>query len=986
MSYNSTNYGNQRLVFDFHQEARAKGFNEVFCDILPYGIYTGGQLKKVNDNLIQVAPVSVIIRSNENDKVALKVITTEVQEIPVNYIKPYIILRFGWANTDNTFMDMKSVSWSTDPAETDENKLWPLDIILGKVQFVKGNDDNYVVNPDRPFDLSKRTDVFLKEAEGIYSQLRVSTSETNKKRVYVAGGQVITSKGRFIISGGDFPSFDIPDTDTQARTDLVVVDSLGKVQLIQGTPSVNFPAPAPKYGTFKILAEIRREANRKDICGSDIVQVFDASRLGTLEAEDFPLSDVENFLPTDAKNIEAAFNYLFHHNHLISPDDASVLEKVLRKHIKFGVSDPDDVYAANLPVKDNEGLFSSENVESVLTEIAGAGRTTETIKGIADCIHSLIYEGSCSISNNATSHPIFFCKVKPYTASVINLKVIGPAGFMGAINFEIAIGSKEELSKASITVLSTSIPTFFSNSDIYLATDIAGTQEDFVFVGVSVITTGEYDFGIQALSSEKDSISNAAYSISLNNIPHVRFKVSDGYLAGQPTLKPIRELNAFRQWSPLFQYKGNDPVFLDGSAYFANPVNVPNEGESPISHPSKWIQLARADSGALDITEGAKTPQLFDRPGIIISNTTALKLRQAHQDQGVQYPSLESRVYHFDDDLLDQDQKHSLETSITHSLATNAISPHFVNEDSLAENLLTSLKPAITKKPFKETPSFYFGSYQAVIEMPITSDNNVLDYWFKIVNGRDLRLFDIILSTGERIELFVGLEEAFFNDNTEAGTVNNFLYNTNVLLPGTVPYNERYTDDDLAIVQSHQDNTTTKDLKTLIAPKPNSWNHISLCIKSNAFHIFLNGKQESISRITSGFGKKSSTIIINPDKVPIGLDEMLVDFNHSIDFSRFIKATDMMTSKGLSWAYHEWEDGWLTIYGDDETRIDSNLAMYLFPIGSVMTQASLNGKYNESQTPWGRFHNFSKDQFILQGEVAPVGGNGQKTRFWQRVR
>jgi hypothetical protein len=388
MSQNATNYGNQHLVFDFHQEARAKGFNDAFCDILPYGIYTGGGLTRLNENLIQVDKMNVIIRSNEEDQVALKITTTETQEIVVEHTKPYIILRFGWAETDNNFMDMQAVGWSTDPLEVDEDKLWPLDIILGKAQFIE-NSGIFIIDPNNPFDLSRRKDVFLKEAESIYSQFRVSESEVNPKKVYVSGGRVNTSKGRFIISGGDYPSENIPDTAAQSRTDLIIVDTTGQVELVLGVPSASSPAPAPKYGTYRVCAEIRRGPNRNDIKGSDIVQLFDPSRQGQWLAEDFPLTDGEGYLPANSKNIEAAFNYIFHHSYLMSPDDSSVLAKVLRKHINFGTSDPDGVYAGSVPVKDSAGLFAEANVETVLAEIAGSGRTTETLKNLADAIEAL---------------------------------------------------------------------------------------------------------------------------------------------------------------------------------------------------------------------------------------------------------------------------------------------------------------------------------------------------------------------------------------------------------------------------------------------------------------------------------------------------------------------------------------------------------------------------------------------------------------------
>jgi hypothetical protein len=391
MSQNNVNYGNQVLVFSFHQEARSKGFNQGFCDILPYGVYTGGVLTRLNDNLIQIGETTTIIRSNEEDKVALRIETTEAQELIVDHTKPYVILRFGWVDSDNNFMDMRIVGWSTDPFEVDENKLWPLDIVLGKVQFIESSVESgkFIVDPVNPFDLSRRKDVFLKETESVYSQFRVSASEVYPRRVYVSGGQVNTSKGRFVVVGGEYPVSDIPDTTTKARTDLIVVDASGQIKLIQGTPSTLFPAPAPKYGTYKVCAEIRRGPNRSNVLGSDIIQLTDTSRRGQWLAEDFPLVDTEDYLPKNSKNIEAAFEYVFRHSYVMSPDDSSVLAKVLRKHINFETTDPDGVYAGSVPVKDTKELFTGTDVESVLAEIAGSGRTTETLKNLADAIEIL---------------------------------------------------------------------------------------------------------------------------------------------------------------------------------------------------------------------------------------------------------------------------------------------------------------------------------------------------------------------------------------------------------------------------------------------------------------------------------------------------------------------------------------------------------------------------------------------------------------------
>jgi hypothetical protein len=620
-------------------------------------------------------------------------------------------------------------------------------------------------------------------------------------------------------------------------------------------------------------------------------------------------------------------------------------------------------------------------------------------------VDTLIYgKYSQTITNVSTDRPIFFCKVKPNTSTIINLKVTGP-NFQGAINLAVTVGLKTELSKAAMSVLATSIPAFFSGSTVYLATSVDGLLEDYVFIGFSVPATGTFTVGMQAVSSERNGISVVAYSVPLTTVPNIQFKVSDGYLAGYPTIKPIRALDAFRQWSAVYQYAAEDPVFFHGSAYFANPAMVPGIGENPVSAPVKWIQLARPDPGPMDITEGARTPQLFYRPGLIISNTTALKLRKAHQDQGMRYPSLESKVYHFDDDLLDQDQQNPLtivpqlpepwynnwaESELNYNDIDSSIFaynfpdldniiPHFVNEDSASESSLAT-NPAITKKPFKEVPSFYYGTYKIFIILPDNMGDNVLDYWFKTTTGGGFRLIDIELPTGEYAGILLGYEEPFYNDNSGIGIPDNFPYNSNILMPGTVVYNERDVDGDLALLQGYGGIRVRKDFNVLDAPQPGTWNHISMRVGIDSVSVFLNGKQELFDRLSSGFGG-DSFVTVNPEQVPISIDEMLMDESHSIDFDRFIEVSGI----ALPWAFHEWKDGWLTIYGDDPEKIDSNLALYLFPVGSAVTQTSNGGLYDDSQTPWERFHNFKQEQFVLQGEVAPLNGNGEKTRFWQRV-
>ena len=1005
LSSNSNNLGKQILVWDYRQEARSKGFNQVFCDILPYGLYTGGELFRESDTTINIGLIVCVIRSENNDKVALRIETTEKQPLSlassygspyVDNTKPYIVLRFGWIEETTNYMNMLAVGWSADPNEKDEDKLHPFDIILGKVLFQETSpgSGHYIIATEKSFDYTRRQKVFIKETEGIAGQFRVSASEQDNNKVFISGGKLNTSERQFRLSGRDFPEGGFPPTEGLGRIDLVVLDAHGEFKLIQGTPSANYDgdtAVVPKYQNYKVLAEIRRGPYRTDILGSDIRQRTDGTILGPISAESFLLADSDKILPANARNIEEAFRYIMHHSIAISPEDTATLAVVLRRNIKWGTDDSEgEVYAAAVPVKDTADLFISKNVEAVLNEIAGPGRTTENLKGLADAIedltdylNSLVYCNYNQLINSiATDRPVFFAKMKKNSTAIFNLKVEGPT-MNGAICMAVSIAGIDDLkhSGAGISILSTSIPAFFNGSVIYLATNIDGNASDYVFVGFTASATGLFDVSMQAISSELDGVLGVNYSISMNIINNfATFPVSDGYLAGYPVVKSILELDAFRKWSPTHQYQKGDPVFHNSIIYYALNSNL---NCSPYSHTDKWTPLVNSSSGSIDIAEGAKTPQLFYRPGLIISNSTASKLGKDYQDHGREYLSENSKVYHLDDEhLLDQHQDlGSKLTIIPKSPETaGAIAPHCVYKDSEPELLITN--DPIIKRPLKEASGFYYGSYSIPLTMPDGNGMNTLDYWFKIVNGQGIKLLSATLPTGEAFYLSLRHEEPFWNDNFGVEGPNNFPFNKNVLLPGTLAFNKRSVSAGIDIVQNYGVTRKVTPITFPRLPLPNEWSHIALEIGNHSITIFMNKGAQSIARLTSGFGGDTS-IVINPQQEPIALDEIMIDWSVAMSFDDFIKVSDNLN---LPWASHEWEEGWMTIYADDPDKVDSNLAMYFFPVGSVLTQASVDGEYDPAQTPWARFHCFKESQFDLQGEVSPIGGNNnEKTRFWQRV-
>lgn len=85
------------------------------------------------------------------------------------------------------------------------------------------------------------------------------------------------------------------------RIDLVYVDEDGNIQILEGTDSSS--PTAPRYGNRKVIAEIRRGTNKTIINGNEIYQVMTSLDVPTISS-DFLINDAGNLYSSE--NLEAA--------------------------------------------------------------------------------------------------------------------------------------------------------------------------------------------------------------------------------------------------------------------------------------------------------------------------------------------------------------------------------------------------------------------------------------------------------------------------------------------------------------------------------------------------------------------------------------------------------------------------------------------------------------------------------------------------------
>lgn len=225
----STNLGNQSISYDFKEEILSVGFNKLNYKLHPKGIYSGGNLIRINDTSIEIEPMVALFEDDTN-KLSVRIESQDNAILTVSNINIYIVARFTWINTENNFMDFLAVP-AVDIEDTD--------LILGRLQF-----NGSVLTTD--FDYSKKSWVSTHYYDFYNNRpsLFVTPTYPYSNNVYV-----YPSNGKFIHNGKVVdittktlsPSFSFP-VSSYGRRDIVGINSnTGSIIIIQGASTSGAP-------------------------------------------------------------------------------------------------------------------------------------------------------------------------------------------------------------------------------------------------------------------------------------------------------------------------------------------------------------------------------------------------------------------------------------------------------------------------------------------------------------------------------------------------------------------------------------------------------------------------------------------------------------------------------------------------------------------------------------------------------------------------
>ena len=257
----STNYGNQIITYNFRGPGQSEYFNKLNYDILPRGIYTGGNLIKNTVNSVKVTASTVYVKDFSN-KISVKINIKEDVIIGVAEQKPYIIGRFKWSGFGNDFLQIYA---------DDFNSIEDDDIIFGRCVYLNGELKDQ-------FDYTRREKPFLADIKIESIRLKVISTEPFSRRVKVKAGGIQTANKSIFIN--DTLSPELSDT-INGRTDLICINSDGEIYTVEGEDSVS--PITPSYRGRLVLAEVSRGPGESFITEADITNIkrknFDFSQI-----------------------------------------------------------------------------------------------------------------------------------------------------------------------------------------------------------------------------------------------------------------------------------------------------------------------------------------------------------------------------------------------------------------------------------------------------------------------------------------------------------------------------------------------------------------------------------------------------------------------------------------------------------------------------------------------------------------------------------
>jgi hypothetical protein len=431
----------------------------------------------------------------------------------------------------------------------------------------------------------------------------------------------------------------------------------------------------------------------------------------------------------------------------------------------------------------------------------------------------------------------------------------------------------------------------------------------------------------------------------------------------------ISILQAFHHWSENYQYSPADPCFYDGNFYYADETNIPIPGENPETHPLKWNAIGEGagatyiptpnrvtkfdDSARLrsgyeaiepyhvvrkrELNLRVTTLQLYSNKSLLMSNARQALRRQRGWDMGIPYPTQFSEVYHFDTDLLDQNQ-HSSISIIGDNL-------QLAGKDDILDKF-TLFAAIVGIPPYEVISKSLLGNFKITKNIP-ASENSTVEFWIRPLTTDNHILFRIGTAT-DSVLMYVGLADPEYSEPvpgdphysiaydedpeyciakvagsilehlTINGTESIVMLDAQGMDPeyseaasGDPPYNFAAFGDPIYSVAT--------EYEAIVDIDENKWIHFAVVNTKQKLSVYINDKRFDFQKFS--YDDMPVSAIFNENLGIFNIDELFIDSTIALGFPAFAENTIAR----LPYAALDHQEKWFILEAEDINKVKTNL-------------------------------------------------------------
>ena len=328
---------------------------------------------------------------------------------------------------------------------------------------------------------------------------------------------------------------------------------------------------------------------------------------------------------------------------------------------------------------------------------------------------------------------------------------------------------------------------------------------------------------------------------------------------------------------------------------------APNDGRIYGRKNKGWIEVA--SGGSAGTGTAIEAFKFFSKQSVMFTNARIVDRRQRGWDLGLPYINAVHEVYHFDTDLLNQNQQSNI------TLGYTGDAPHLVSKDDQREDLFYN--PAVKESaPFEMKGRSLLG--RVSISAQVSGDACGAEFWCRLFEAENMTIFRLRSGVDELMLHIGGSDPAYSAAESEdipysVSESDNITYS----VPGTNG-NTLYH---FWQGGSESVNLEDEDIEIL----EDAWFHIGAVATLETISLFIGSAKIDFER--HSHTAEMFDFEINEEEDEINIDELSLVSGGAITFESFTENSE----ERVPYAALDYREKWFVLEAQDVAKVKTNI-------------------------------------------------------------